>query len=308
MVLDPMSIHTQGCGPFEGLLHTPSIGTQKKDNPTESCLRGSMSAPGACRASFFDHSPPVPVFAPPHQTIWRTLWLCPWCTSRGCRVQMSRPWDPWLSVMENSRLFAQRGHSARCAPQYVILGTRLAFEGDHSHFMLLECSWMSLGGGGGRKGGPEIVRPGPLIIAPTPPLDAHIAPSTAHTATRAHDQRPQGRAEPPPPLPRDRQNVVPQGRHMCRAVRAATREGGGAAGHEAAVQRCGPRSVALGLFGMARALRGNTAPTAAGLKGECLPGTRSAHARRTTFVLSILALAPSLSPPREAPQVDRTRP
>ena len=32
------------------------------------------------------------------------------------RVQMSRPWDPWLPAMENNRLFAQRGHSARCAP------------------------------------------------------------------------------------------------------------------------------------------------------------------------------------------------
>ena len=40
----------------------------------------------------------------------------PWCTSRGCRVQNSGPWDPWLPVVENSRLFAQRVHSARCAP------------------------------------------------------------------------------------------------------------------------------------------------------------------------------------------------
>ena len=38
----------------------------------------------------------------------------PWCTSTGgCRVQNSGPWDP---VVENSRLFVQRGHSARCAP------------------------------------------------------------------------------------------------------------------------------------------------------------------------------------------------
>ena len=29
-----------------------------------SSSRGSISAPGARRASFFDHSPPVPVFAP----------------------------------------------------------------------------------------------------------------------------------------------------------------------------------------------------------------------------------------------------
>ena len=32
----------------------------------------------------------------------------PWCTSRGCGVQNSGPWDPWLPVVENSRLFAQR--------------------------------------------------------------------------------------------------------------------------------------------------------------------------------------------------------
>ena len=28
----------------------------------------------------------------------------------------SGPWDPWLPVVENSLLFAQHGHSARCAP------------------------------------------------------------------------------------------------------------------------------------------------------------------------------------------------
>ena len=44
------------------------------------------------------------------------------------------------------------------------------------------------------------------------------------------------------------------------------------------------------------------------LMGECLPGARPAHAWRTTFVQSILSLAPSLSPPREVPQVDHTRP
>ena len=31
------------------------------------------------------------------------------------RVQNSGPCNPWLPVVENSRLFAQRGHSARCA-------------------------------------------------------------------------------------------------------------------------------------------------------------------------------------------------
>ena len=43
----------------------------------------------------------------------------PWCTSRGCRVQNSGPWDLWLPVVKNSRQFAQRGHSARCAPPMV---------------------------------------------------------------------------------------------------------------------------------------------------------------------------------------------
>ena len=43
---------------------------------------GNISALGACRASFFlsiDHSPPVPLFAPPPpppQTIWRTFSRC----------------------------------------------------------------------------------------------------------------------------------------------------------------------------------------------------------------------------------------
>ena len=31
-------------------------------------------------------------------------------------VLSSGPWDPWLPVVKNSRLFAQRTHSARCAP------------------------------------------------------------------------------------------------------------------------------------------------------------------------------------------------
>ena len=38
----------------------------------------------------------------------------PFKTASG--VQSSGPWDPWLPAVENSRLFAQRGHSARCAP------------------------------------------------------------------------------------------------------------------------------------------------------------------------------------------------
>ena len=49
-------------------------------------------------------------------------------------------------------------------------------------------------------------------------------------------------------------------------------------------------------------------PTGFGLRGECLPGACPAHARRATFVFSILAPAPNLSSPREVPQVDRTGP
>ena len=47
-----------------------------------------------------------------------------WCTSRGCRVQNSGPWVPWLLVVEKRRLFAQRAHStgtAHSAPPSVRL-------------------------------------------------------------------------------------------------------------------------------------------------------------------------------------------
>ena len=37
-------------------------------------------------------------------------------------MQNSGPWDPWLPVVENRRLFAQPGHSARCAPKASVLG------------------------------------------------------------------------------------------------------------------------------------------------------------------------------------------
>ena len=32
-------------------------------------------------------------------------------------MQVSGPWDPWLPVVKNSRLFALRRHSAQCAPR-----------------------------------------------------------------------------------------------------------------------------------------------------------------------------------------------
>ena len=38
----------------------------------------------------------------------------PFKTASG--VQNAGPWDPWLPGVKNGRLFAQRGHSARCAP------------------------------------------------------------------------------------------------------------------------------------------------------------------------------------------------
>ena len=46
MVLDPMSMCAHDCGPSEGLLHTPSAGTQKKKQlfvmtPVETYLHSS---------------------------------------------------------------------------------------------------------------------------------------------------------------------------------------------------------------------------------------------------------------------------
>ena len=42
----------------------------------------------------------------------------PFKTASG--VQNSGPWDPWLLAVENSRLFARRGHSARFAPCVIV--------------------------------------------------------------------------------------------------------------------------------------------------------------------------------------------
>ena len=49
---------------FEGTVEGPGQAT------------GEQGGVSVCRASFFAHSPPVPVFAPPHQTIWSTFSLC----------------------------------------------------------------------------------------------------------------------------------------------------------------------------------------------------------------------------------------
>ena len=39
-------------------------------------------------------------------------------------MQNSGPWDPWLLVVENSRLFVQRAHGARCAPYHTSSSTQ----------------------------------------------------------------------------------------------------------------------------------------------------------------------------------------
>ena len=39
----------------------------------------------------------------------------PFKTAPG--LHNSGPWDPWLPAVENSRLFAQRGRTARCGPR-----------------------------------------------------------------------------------------------------------------------------------------------------------------------------------------------
>ena len=72
--------------------------------PTEACMINSKQ-PGVQNSGPWD----------PWQA--SKLKKNPRCTTRGCRVQNSGPWDPWLLVVENNRLFAQRGHSARCAPK-----------------------------------------------------------------------------------------------------------------------------------------------------------------------------------------------
>ena len=51
-------------------------------------------------------------------------------------MQNSGPWDPWLTVVENSRLFAQRGHSAGTthgAPPYGGLSAPLRRDWGGSH-------------------------------------------------------------------------------------------------------------------------------------------------------------------------------
>ena len=57
---------------------------------------GSISAPGARRASFFNHSPPVPGFALPHQTIWSTFPPCLRIWPILC-TQFMQGW--WLEVV-----------------------------------------------------------------------------------------------------------------------------------------------------------------------------------------------------------------
>ena len=81
-------------------------------NTTQQHPRDANFAQGA-----FSHSagttPIVTLFIPGKPPRYRSV-HDPFRTASG--VQNSGPWDPWLPVVKNSRLFAQRGHSARCAP------------------------------------------------------------------------------------------------------------------------------------------------------------------------------------------------
>ena len=60
----------------------------------------------------------------------------PWRTSGGGVGYNSGPWDPGLPGVESSRLFAQRAHSARCAPMsnlaHLLCGTFARLHGLHS--------------------------------------------------------------------------------------------------------------------------------------------------------------------------------
>ena len=56
------------------------------------------------------HPGNTPCKPPPYRSVHD-----PFKTASG--VLSSGPWDPWLPAVENSRLFEQRGHGARCAPK-----------------------------------------------------------------------------------------------------------------------------------------------------------------------------------------------
>ena len=86
--------------------HTP-----ENHPPTEACMIHSKQHRGA---EFRTLGPVASI---------RLKQKIPWCTSRGCRVQNSGPWVPWLPAVENSRLLAQRGHSAQCALFACVHGT-----------------------------------------------------------------------------------------------------------------------------------------------------------------------------------------
>ena len=49
-------------------------------------------------------------------------------------MQNSGPWDPWLPVLKNSRLFSQRAHSAQCAPLYLVCKYLILFISLHKTF------------------------------------------------------------------------------------------------------------------------------------------------------------------------------
>ena len=84
-----------------------------------------------------------PCKPPPNRSVHN-----PFNTASG--VQNSGPWDPWLRGVENSRLFAQRAHSAWCAP----------------HVM---CVWEHRPPWGVRSGGGEAGGAGRGSLAPGPP-------------------------------------------------------------------------------------------------------------------------------------------
>ena len=57
-------------------------------------------------------------------------------------MQNSGPWDLWLPVVENSRLYAQRGHSARCAPVVTSLTFSNLATSNCELYVVLSC-WVS---------------------------------------------------------------------------------------------------------------------------------------------------------------------
>ena len=108
-------------------------------------------------------------------------------TSKQPEVQDSGPWDLWLLVVENSRLFAQRTHSVRDAP---LCDSRASIQPEH-HTPIASHARHSPPCG--LRGPP--MHPAPRRTCRGPQHLGHCAPPAKHP----HGNRPPPQVLPPPP-------------------------------------------------------------------------------------------------------------